>query len=207
MRALLINGSPHARGSTHTALSIVAQELQQAGIETEIVQVGHKAVRGCTGCFKCRELGHCVFNDDLVVEVASKLEIADAVVVGSPVYFAGMNGTLKSFLDRLFFSTQFSKRFKVGAAVVSARRAGTTAALDQINKYFLHGEMPVTSSRYWNVVHGNNATEVLKDEEGLQTMRVLGRNMAFLVRAIAAERERSGLPAVEPQRIATNFIR
>lgn len=207
MRALLINGSPHARGCTFTALSIVGRQLEQAGIKAEVIHVGHKAIRGCIGCFKCRELGHCVFNDDIVNEVAIKLEEAHAVVLGSPVYFAGINGTLKAFLDRLFFSTQFSKRFKVGAAVVSARRAGTTATIDQLNKYFLHGEMPVASSRYWNIVHGNTPDEVLKDEEGLQTMRVLGRNIAFLVHAIDAERNRNGLPQVEPQRIATNFIR
>ena len=143
----------------------------------------------------------------MVNEVAKKFEEADGLVIGSPVYYAGANGTLVSFLNRLFFSTSFDKRFKVGAAVVSARRMGTTATLDTLNKYFLHGEMPVTASRYWNAVHGNSQEEVMKDEEGLQTMRVLGRNMAFLIRAIHAEREHGGLPEREPQRIATNFIR
>jgi multimeric flavodoxin WrbA len=143
----------------------------------------------------------------MVNEVAKKLEEADGLVIGSPVYYAGPNGTLISFLNRLFFSASFEKRFKVGAAVVSARRMGTTATLDQLNKYFLHGEMPVVASRYWNAVHGNNPEEVMKDEEGLQTMRVLGRNMAFLIRAIAREREAVGLPETAPTRIATNFIR
>ena len=185
----------------------MATELQQAGVETEIVHVGNKDVRGCIGCYKCRELGRCVFDKDMVNEVSRKFAEADGLVIGSPVYYAGMNGTLKSFLDRLFFSASFSKRFKVGSAVVSARRAGTTSTLDQINKYFLHGEMPVASSRYWNMVHGSTAEEVLKDEEGLQTMRYLGRNMAFLIRAIRFERERTGLPEEEPRRISTNFIR
>ena len=206
-KVLLINGSPHARGCTYTALSVVADELRKVGVDAEIVHVGHKDIRGCIGCYKCRELGRCVFDKDVVNDLAEKFEQADGLVVGSPVYYAGMSGTLKSLLDRLFFSAPFSKRFKVGAAVASARRAGTTSTLDQLNKYFLHGEMPVASSRYWNMVHGNTAEEVLKDEEGLQTMRYLGRNMAFLIRAIRAERERTGLPDEEPQRIATNFIR
>ena len=207
MRVLLINGSPHAHGCTFTALSVVADELNKAGVKTEIVHVGHKDIRGCIGCYKCKETGCCVFDKDMVNEVAKKFEEADGLVIGSPVYFAGASGTLVSLLDRLFFSTRFEKRFKVGAAVASARRMGTTATLDQLNKYFLHGEMPVAASRYWNAVHGNNPQEVMQDEEGLQTMRVLGRNMAFLIRAIHAERERNGLPEQEPRRIATNFIR
>lgn len=206
MKVLLINGSPHARGCTYTALSTVAEELKRNGMETEIVHVGHRDIRGCIGCGMCREMGKCVFENDLVNEVAKKFEQADGLVIGSPVYYAGANGTLVSVLNRLFFSASYEKRFKVGAAVVSARRMGTTATLDQLNKYFLHGEMPVAASRYWNAVHGNNPEDVMKDEEGLQTMRVLGRNMAFLIRAIAAERERSGLPETEPRRIATNFV-
>lgn len=207
MRVLLINGSPHAKGCTYTALKIVGDELERGGVETEIFHVGHKDIRGCIACYKCRELGRCVFDKDIVNELAKKFEQADGLVIGSPVYFAGPNGTLTSLLDRLFFSTPFSKRFKVGSTVVSARRAGTTTALDQLNKYFLHSEMPVVSSRYWNMVHGNSPEEVIKDEEGLQTMRVLGRNMAFLIHAIVAEYERGRLPETEPQRIATNFIR
>lgn len=206
-KVLLINGSPHAKGCTYTALRTVADELERNGMETEIVHVGNKDIRGCIGCYKCREIGKCVFGNDLVNEVAKKFEQADGLVIGSPVYYAGATGTLVSFLNRLFFSASFEKRFKVGAAVVSARRMGTTATLDQLNKYFLHGEMPVVASRYWNAVHGNNPEEVMKDEEGLQTMHVLGRNMAFLIRAIAREREVVGLPETEPTRIATNFIR
>jgi len=198
-KVLLINGSPHAHGCTFTALSVVADALEQNGIETEIVHVGHKDIRGCIGCGKCREL---------VNEVARKFREADGIVLGSPVYFGAVSGTMTSLLNRLFYSVPAEvKRMKVGAAVVSARRAGTTATLDQLNRYFLHGEMPIASSRYWNMVHGNTAEEVMKDEEGLQVMRVLGRNMAFLIRAIAREREAAGLPETEPQRIATNFIR
>ena len=205
MKALLINGSPHANGCTFTALSIVAEELQKNGIETEIVHIGNKDIRGCIACGKCAELGHCVFND-MVNEVAPKLEQADGLVVGSPVYYAGPNGTLTNLLDRLFFSTPFDKRMKVGAAVVSARRGGTTAAFDRLNKYFTISEMPIVSSRYWNMVHGHSPEDVMKDEEGVQIMRILGRNMAFLMRAIAAERERNGLPEKEVTKY-TNFIR
>ena len=205
MKALLINGSPHANGCTFTALSIVAEELQKNGIETEIVHIGNKDIRGCIACGKCAELGRCVFND-MVNEVAPKFEQADGLVVGSPVYYAGPNGTLTNLLDRLFFSTPFDKRMKVGASVVSARRGGTTAAFDRLNKYFTISEMPVVSSRYWNMVHGHTPEDVMKDEEGVQIMRILGRNMAFLIRAIAAERERNGLPEKEEIHY-TNFIR
>ncbi|MBR1883037.1 MAG: flavodoxin family protein [Muribaculaceae bacterium] len=206
-KVLLINGSPHAHGCTFTALEVVAKQLESEGIQTEIVHVGHKNIRGCIGCYKCRTLGRCVFNDDVVNTLAQKFEEADGLVVGSPVYFAGPSGTLISLLNRLFYSTSFPKRFKVGAAVASARRTGTGNTLDQLNKYFLHGEMPIASSRYWNEVHGNTPEEVMKDEEGLQIMRVLGRNLAFLIRAISGERERGKLPETEPRRIATNFIR
>lgn len=206
MKILLLNGSPNAKGCTYTALSEVAKTINEGGIETEIIHVGHKDIHGCLGCSKCQELGHCVF-DDLVNEIAPKLEAADGLVVGSPVYYAGPNGTLTNLLDRLFFSASYSLRMKVGAAVCSARRGGTTAALDRLNKYFTIAEMPIASSRYWNMVHGNTPEQVMQDEEGLQIMRVLGRNMAFLVRAIAAERDRNGLPAEEPERTYTNFIR
>ena len=205
MKTLLINGSPHANGCTFTALNIVAEELQKNGIETEIVHIGNKDIRGCIACGKCAELGRCVFND-MVNEVAPKFEQADGLVVGSPVYYAGPNGTLTNLLDRLFFSTPFDKRMKVGAAVVSARRGGTTAAFDRLNKYFTISEMPIVSSRYWNMVHGHTPEDVMQDEEGVQIMRILGRNMAFLIRAIAAERERNGLPEKEVTRY-TNFIR
>jgi multimeric flavodoxin WrbA len=206
MKALLLNGSPNAKGCTYTALSIVAEELEKNGVEAEIVHVGHKDIHGCIGCGRCAELGHCVFND-IVNEVAPKFEAADALIVGSPVYYSSPNGTLLACLDRLFFSTHFDKRMKVGASVVSARRAGTTAAFDVLNKYFTISEMPVASSRYWNMVHGFSAEDVLKDEEGCQVMRILGRNVAFLVRAIRAERDRAGLPSQDDEIHFTNFIR
>lgn len=206
MKTLLLNGSPHARGCTFTAMSIVAEELEKNGVEAEIIHVGNMDIRGCIGCGRCGETGHCVFND-IVNDIAPKFEQADGLVVGSPVYYAGPNGTLTNLLDRLFFSTRFDKRMKAGAAVCSARRAGTTATLDRLNKYFMIAEMPVVSSRYWNMVHGNSPEQVMQDEEGLQIMRVLGRNMAFLIRAIAAERDRAGLPEAEPEWIGTNFIR
>ncbi|MBR4646903.1 MAG: flavodoxin family protein [Bacteroidales bacterium] len=205
MKALLINGSPHTNGCTFTALNIVAEELQKNGIETEIIHIGNKDIRGCIACGKCSELGHCVFND-MVNEVAPKFEQADALIIGSPVYYAGIAGTMKSFLDRLFFSTHFRKCMKVGAAVCSARRSGTTATFDQLNKYFTISEMPIAASQYWNMVHGFTSEDVMQDAEGCQVMRVLGRNVAFLVRAITAERERNGLPEKEVTRY-TNFIR
>lgn len=205
LNVLLINGSPNAKGCTYTALSEVERTLNAEGIATELVHIGNRDIRGCIACYKCAEQGHCVFND-AVNELAPKFEAADGLVVGSPTYYAGPNGTLTNLLDRLFFSTHFSKRMKVGAAVCSARRGGTTATFDRLNKYFTISEMPVASSRYWNMVHGHNAEDVLKDEEGIQCMRILGRNMAFLLRAIAAERERNGLPMQE-ETVYTNFIR
>ena len=205
LNVLLINGSPNAKGCTYTALSEVERTLNAEGIATELVHIGNRDIRGCIACYKCAEQGHCVFND-AVNELAPKFEAADGLVVGSPTYYAGPNGTLTNLLDRLFFSTPFSKRMKVGAAVCSARRGGTTATFDRLNKYFTISEMPVASSRYWNMVHGHNAEDVLKDEEGIQCMRILGRNLAFLLRAIAVERERNGLPMQE-ETVYTNFIR
>ena len=207
MKVLLINGSPHAKGSTFTALNEVAVTLEKEGIETEMIHIGNQAIRGCIACAKCREIGHCVF-DDAVNEVAEKFAHADGLVVGSPVYYASANGTLVSFLDRLFYSTsrQFDKTMKVGAAVVSARRGGNTATFDELNKYYTITGMPVVSSQYWNQIHGNNAEEAAKDAEGLQTMRTLGRNMAFLMKSIALGKETFGLPEAEPK-VATNFIR
>jgi len=205
LNVLLINGSPNAKGCTFTALSEVERTLQAEGIATEMVHIGNKDIRGCIACFKCAEQGRCVFND-LVNELAPKFEAADGLVIGSPVYYAGPNGTLTNLLDRLFFSTHFSKRMKVGAAVCSARRGGTTATFDRLNKYFTISEMPIVSGRYWNMVHGSNAEQAMQDEEGMQNMRFLGRNMAFLLRAIAAERAVHGLPQQE-ETIYTNFIR
>ena len=205
MKVILINGSPNARGCTYTALSEVAQTLEDEGFETEIIHVGHKDIRGCIGCRKCKTLGKCIFND-IVNEVAPKFKECDGIVIGSPVYFASANGTLISFVDRLFYSMTEDKTMKVGAAVVSARRAGNTATFDEINKYFTISQMPVVSSQYWNMVHGNNAEEVKQDLEGLQTMRTLGRNMAFLIKSIHLGKEKYGLPEKE-ESVHTNFIR
>ena len=206
MKVLLINGSPNAKGCTYTALKVVADALNKEEIETEIIQVGHKDIHGCVGCRKCKELKQCVFQD-VVNEVLPKFETCDGIVIGSPVYYASANGTLISFLDRLFFSSSADKTMKVGASVVSARRAGTTTTFDELNKYFTISEMPIVSSRYWNMVHGNTADQVKQDLEGLQIMRVLGKNMAFLIKAIKLAKDTYGLPEKENQRISTNFIR
>lgn len=179
MKVLLINGSPNARGCTYTALSEVASTLEKEGVETEILHVGQKDIRGCIGCRKCKQTGKCVF-DDIVNETAQKFEAADGIVIGSPVYFASANSTVISFITRLFYSTQFDKSMKVGAAVVSCRRGGASATFDEINKFFTISGMPVASSQYWNSVHGNTAEEVRQDLEGMQVMRTLGRNMASL---------------------------
>ena len=205
MKVLLINGSPNARGCTYTALEEVAKTLSQEGIDTEIIHVGNKDIRGCIACRSCKTKGKCVF-DDLVNETAPKFQECDGIVIGSPVYYASANGTLVSFIDRLFYSTPGDKTMKVGAAVVSCRRAGTTATFDELNKYFTISGMPIASSQYWNMVHGNSREEVLQDEEGLQTMRVLGRNMAFLMKSIQLGKKEYGLPEKE-ERIFTNFIR
>jgi multimeric flavodoxin WrbA len=200
----MINGSPNARGCTYTALTEVAKTLTEAGVVTEFIQVGNKDLRGCIACRKCKTSGKCAF-DDLVNEVAPKLAGCDGIVVGSPVYYASANGTLVSFLDRLFYSTRFDKTMKVGAAVVSARRGGTTATFDQLNKYFTISGMPVVSSQYWNMVHGYTPEDVYADKEGCQIMRTLGRNMAFLIKGIALAKDKYGLPEQEA-RVTTNFI-
>lgn len=195
-KVLLLNGSPRPQGCTAEALGEMIRTFEAEGVETELVQVGAKSIRGCLACGKCRELGHCVFSD-LVNETAPKFEAADGLVIGSPVYYGSPNGTILSFLDRLFYSTRFSKHMKVGAAVVSCRRGGNTASFDVLNKYFTISGMPVASSSYWNQVHGFTAEDVRKDLEGLQIMRNLARNMAFLMQAIAAERDRNGIPPME----------
>lgn len=205
MKVLLINGSPNARGCTYTALSEVATSLQKEGVETEILHVGHRDLRGCIGCRKCKQTGKCVF-DDLVNETAPKFEAADGIVIGSPVYFASANSTVMSFITRLFYSTAFDKTMKVGAAVVSCRRGGASATFDEINKFFTISGMPVASSQYWNSVHGRTAEDVKKDLEGMQIMRTLGKNMAFLMKSIALGREKYGLPEKEPH-VFTDFIR
>ena len=195
-KVLLLNGSPRAHGCTAAALDEMIRIFEAEGIETELIHVGNQAIRGCVACGFCKKNGRCVVND-LVNETAPKLEAADGLVIGSPVYYGSPNGTLLSFLDRLFYSTPFSKHMKVGAAVVSCRRGGNTASFDVLNKYFTISGMPVASSTYWNQVHGFTAEDVKKDLEGLQTMRNLARNMAFLIRAIAAAKEAGGLPEVE----------
>lgn len=205
MKVLLLNGSPRANGCTYVALSEVEKALNECGVETELIHVGHQSIHGCIACLQCKKTGQCVF-DDVVNALAAKFEEADGLVVGSPVYYASAAGTITALMDRLFYSTSFSKRMKVGASVASARRAGTIATIDQLNKYFSIAQMPIVSSNYWNEVHGTTAEEVKKDEEGLQTMRVLGRNMAFLIKAIAAEKAKNGLPEEEPK-LHTNFIR
>lgn len=205
MKVLLLNGSPHAKGSTYTALHEMETVFHRQGIETELIQVGHLPVRGCIACGGCRKAGKCVF-DDIVNTLAPKFQEADGLVVGSPVYYASANGTLVSILQRLFYSTGFDKTMKVGAAVASARRGGLTATFDELNKFFTISGMPVASGQYWNGIHGNNAAEACQDAEGLQMMRTLAANMAFLMEAIARERTSSGLPEKEPKTF-TNFIR
>ena len=205
MKVLMINGSPHPHGCTARALKEVADTLGTQGIETQTITVGNKDIRGCIGCYYCQEHGRCVFNDT-VNETAPLFEEADGLIIGTPVYYAHANGGILSFLDRLFFSCSYDTTMKVGAAVVSARRGGNTATFDVLNKYFTISGMPVASSQYWNQVHGFTSEDVRKDEEGLQIMRTLGRNMAFLIKSIALGKEQYGLPEKE-KRIATHFIR
>ena len=190
MKVLVINGSPHLSGCTDRALREVEKTLAECGIETERVNIGNKDVRGCIGCNFCRQHGRCVFND-IVNETAPLFEACDGMIVGSPVYYAGCNGQALAFLDRLFYSTsgRFDKTMKIGAAVVSSRRAGSTSAFDEINKDFTISAMPIVSSTYWNEVHGFTAEDVEADLEGLQTMRNLGRNMAFMIKAFKAAKE------------------
>ena len=195
-KVILLNGSPHANGCTATALNEMIKVFQEEGIETELIHVGNKSIRGCISCNRCSETGKCVF-DDLVNEVAPKFAEADGLVVGSPVYYGGPNGTILSFMDRLFYSTSFSKQMKVGAAVVSCRRGGNTATYDVLNKYFTISSMPVASSTYWNQVHGFTAEDAKKDLEGLQTMRNLARNMAFMIKAFADAKQKYGYPEME----------
>ena len=211
MKVLLINGSPNEHGCTYTALSTVAAALHDEGIGAKIYWLGRKPISGCLSCYRCMKDHKCVLND----EVNRFTEMAmdhDGFIFGSPVYYSGMNGSLMSFMDRAFFSASAQDphpfRFKPAAAVVSARRAGTTSALDQINKYFLHQQMPVATSRYWNMVHGNTPEEVRQDEEGMQTLRYLARNMAWLLK-LKEVGEKAGVPEPpqEKTRVATNFIR
>lgn len=205
MKVLLINGSPRLNGNTSLALNELKKVFEAEGVETETVQVGTDPIRGCIACNACFKTGKCVYNDAVNI-VAEKFEKCDGIVVASPVYYASANGTLISFLDRLFYSTTFDKSMKVGAAVAIARRGGCSATYDEINKYFTISGMPVAPSQYWNSVHGKLPGEAAMDEEGLQTMRTLARNMTFLMKSIALGKEQFGLPEKE-QKISTSFIR
>lgn len=206
MKVLMINGSPHPDGNTALALKEMAKVFASAGVETEILTVGMKDIRGCIGCRQCLQKGKCVF-DDLVNETAEKLAACDGLVIGSPVYYGSANGTLISFLDRLFYSTnKVDKTMKVGACIVAARRSGTTFTYDELNKYFGISGMPIASGRYWNNIYGQLPGEAKGDLEGLQNARILARNMLFLMKSIQLGKEAFGLPEKEPV-VHTNFIR
>lgn len=204
MKVLLINGSPKPNGNTFIALNEAAQALQKEGIETEIISIGAQAVRGCIGCGKCKEIGHCIFQDDLYNKLAAAIEHIDGLIVGSPVYYGGPNGSLCAILDRLFFSQGDKLQYKPAAAVAVCRRSGATATFDRLNKYFTINNMPVVSSQYWNNVHGRQPGEAQQDEEGLQTMRTLGRNMAWLLKNLQQGKE--PIPEAEEWK-PTHFIR
>ena len=205
MKVLMLNGSPKQKGNTVQALAEMEKVFTEEGIDVVTVQVGNQPIRGCMACGGCYKTGKCVF-DDVVNELAPIFEEADGLVVGSPVYFASANATLISVLDRLFYSTNFSKTMKVGACITVARRGGCSSTFDELNKYFTISGMPVASSQYWNSIHGGAPGEVQEDAEGLQTMRTLARNMAFLMKSIALGKERYGLPKTEPRQV-TNYIR
>ena len=205
MKVLLINGSPKANGNTAFALNQMAEVFADQGIEAEIIHVGKQEIRGCLGCGSCFRTGKCVI-DDLVNEFAPKFEEANGIVLGSPVYYASANGTLISFLDRLFYSTRFDKRMKVGASIAVARRGGCSATFDQLNKYFTISGMPVASSHYWNMIHGAKPGEAEQDAEGIATVRNLAKNMSFLMKSIALGKEAFGLPEYD-KKAFTNFIR
>lgn len=205
MKVLMINGSPRQKGNTYIALHEIEQVFQSEGIETEIVNIGNKVIRGCIACNSCSNNGRCVFDDE-VNSIAPKFETADGLVIGSPVYYASANATLIAFLDRLFYSTHFDKTMKVGAAIASARRGGITSTFDELNKYFTICGMPIASGQYWNGIHGREQGEAVQDAEGLQQMRTLARNMTFLMKSITLGKEKYGLPEKEEFH-TTNFIR
>ena len=205
MKVLLLNGSPKPNGNTALALREMAEVFAQEGIEAEIVHVGNQDIRGCIACGSCGRLGKCVF-DDAVNAIAAKFEAADGLVIGSPVYYASANATLMALMQRLFYSTHFDKTMKVGASVTIARRGGCSATYDEMNKFFGISGMPIASSQYWNSVHGGAPGQALEDAEGMQTMRTLARNMAFLMKSIQLGKEQFGLPKKEPH-AWTNFIR
>lgn len=205
MKVLMINGSPKAEGNTSLALKEMQKIFIESGFEVELLHIGNKAIRGCVACGSCYKNGKCAI-DDIVNEVAQKFEECDGFVIGSPVYYASANGTLVSFLDRLFYSTHFDKTMKVGASVAVARRGGCSSTFDELNKYFTISGMPIASSQYWNSVHGARPGEAEQDSEGLQTMRTLARNMTFLIKSIQLGKEKFGLPEREGK-LSTNFIR
>ncbi len=205
MKVLLINGSPKPNGNTAHALREMADIFAQEGIEAEIIHIGNQDIRGCIACGSCGKTGKCVF-DDAVNAIAPKFEAADGIVIGSPVYYAMANATLMAFMQRLFYSTRFDKTMKVGASIAIARRGGCSSTYDEMNKFFGISGMPIASSQYWNSVHGGAPGQVLEDAEGMQTMRTLARNMAFLMKAIALGKEQYGLPEKE-KHAWTNFIR
>ena len=205
MRVLIINGSPRIDGNTTTSINELIKVFDKNEIETETIQIGNQNIRGCIACNSCQKNHKCVFNDS-VNEVAKKFENADGLIIASPVYFASANGTLISFLDRLFYSSHFDKTMKVGASIAIGRRGGLSATFDELNKYFTISNMPIVSSNYWNSLHGRGKKEVLEDEEGLQTLRVLAKNMTFLLKSIKLGKEKFGLPEKE-SKIYTNFIK
>lgn len=204
LKVLILNGSPRVRGNISVAINELTAAFAKEGVDTEVVQVGTKSVRGCIACGRCRENGKCVF-DDIVNELAPKFEAADGLIAASPVYYASANATLIACLDRLFFSTPFDKTMKVGASVVCCRRGGASSTFDELNKYFTIAGMPIASSQYWNSIHGLEPGEAAQDGEGLQTMRTLAKNMAFLMKSIALGKEKYGLPEKE-EWVGTHFI-
>lgn len=206
MNVLLINGSPKKNGCTYTALTEVAGQLNEQGVETTIFHIGKSHNRGCVACLSCRETGYCAFSDDKVNECIDLMKKADGVVIGSPVYYAGPNGALTAFLDRVFYASSAKYAYKLGASVVSCRRGGAGSAFDALNKYFTVSNMPIVSSQYWNAVHGNTPEEVKQDAEGLQIMRTLGRNMAWLLKCIDLAKKEVPYPEQEARQ-RTNFIR
>jgi multimeric flavodoxin WrbA len=206
MQVLMINGSPHEKGCTYTALSEVAGQLEIQGIETNIFHIGNKPIRECIACGGCKETGHCVFKDDPVNECIDLARKADGIVIGSPVYYAGPVGSLCAFLDRVFFMKSARYAYKPAAVVVNCRRGGASAAFDRLNKYFTISSMPIVSSQYWNSTHGLTPEEVKQDLEGMQTMRTLGRNMAWLLKCIEAAKGAVPYPEKEA-RLSTNFVR
>lgn len=206
MRVVLLNGSAHSNGSTYQALSQFSKTIEEHGIETKLIQLGNDAVRGCIGCGKCKEIGRCVF-DDIVNELVDLVSESDGLVVGSPVYYGSANGSLISLLDRMFYSSDEKFYNKIAASIVVARRAGTTASIDQINKYFASKQMPIITSTYWNIVHGNNAKEVMLDDEGIQTINNLAINMAWILKCVENGKKYGINPPMCKKTKKTNFIR